>query len=197
VPVSTGQFSVGTNTVIVIATDLAGNSAACSFDVAVVAPPVIMVNPASRTNDLGTKASFKVLAASAAPISFQWRRNEIMLTDGGNISGSTNAELVIEAVSDSDAADYSVEVSNFAGAISSAKAHLSVLTAPGNLRFVELLPDQARLEVTGPAGYRFGILTSTNLVDWLGLYTNTAPYPFSHTNPTDFGPRFYRAWRAP
>ena len=115
VPVSTGRFSIGTNTVIVIATDLAKNSSACSFDVAVVGPPVITLNPASRTNDLGTKASFKISAASPAPVSFHWKRNELALADGGAISGSTNAELTIAAVSDTDAADYSVEVSNLAG----------------------------------------------------------------------------------
>jgi hypothetical protein len=36
VPVSTARFPIGTNTVIVVATDLAYNSTACSFDIAVL-----------------------------------------------------------------------------------------------------------------------------------------------------------------
>lgn len=197
IPVSTGQFPIGTNTIIVIATDLANNSSACTFDVAVVAPPVITLNPLSRTNDAGTKASFKVAASSAAPISFQWKRNDIALANGGAVSGSASAELTIEAVSESDAADYSLDASNFAGTTTSAKAHLTVLTPRGGLRIVQLLPDHVRLELSGPSGYRLGILTSTNLADWIGLCTNLAPFTFTHTNATGFGCRFYRAFPAP
>jgi len=38
VPVSTGRFPIGTNTIIVVATDLAYNSTACSFNIAVIGP---------------------------------------------------------------------------------------------------------------------------------------------------------------
>lgn len=197
IPVSTNRFPIGTNTVIVIATDLANNSSACSFDVAVVGPPVLTLNPASRTNDLGTKAIFKVNAASPAPISYQWTRNDVPLANGGGISGSTNAELVIAAVSETDAADYNVEVSNFAGTTRSPKAHLTVLAPPGNLRIVELADDHVGLALTGPGGARFSLLTSTNLVHWSALCTNTAPYAFSHSVLTGAGCRFYRASREP
>lgn len=196
-PVSSGQFPVGTNTVIVIATDLANNSAACSFDVAVVAPPRILFQPESRTNAAGTRASFRVLATTVAPVSFRWKRNDSVLADGGLVSGATSAELVLDCVSALDSADYSVEVSNFAGICNSAKAHLSVVSPNGNLRLVEVLADQARLAVTGPAGYEFSLWTSTNLLDWQSLYTNTAPFPFRHTNATRLGSRFYRALRSP
>ncbi len=197
VPVSTGRFPIGTNTVIVIATDLANNSSACSFDVAVVGPPVISLNPLSRTNDMGTRASFKVVATSPAPLSFQWRKNGLALANAGLISGATNAELTVTAVSDSDVGDYSVDVSNFAGTTSSTKAHLTVISPRGNLRVVGLLPTEVQLAVSGPQGYRFGLGTSTNLVDWFGLYTNTVPFTFTHKIETGFGSRFYRALSAP
>lgn len=41
VPVCTGKFPIGTNTIVVIATDLAQNSSVCTFDVAVVASLVV------------------------------------------------------------------------------------------------------------------------------------------------------------
>jgi hypothetical protein len=44
VPVSTGRFPIGTNTIIVVATDLAYNSTACSFDIAVIGLPVAHAN---------------------------------------------------------------------------------------------------------------------------------------------------------
>ena len=193
VPVSSGRFAIGTNTVIVVATDLAGNSSACSFDVAVVGPPVITLNPMSRTNNPGTTASFKVSAASPAPVTFQWKKNGLALADGGRISGSTNAQLTLAAVTEYDAADYSVDVNNFAGTTSSATAHLTVPTRPGNLRITELTADHVRLAVDGAAGNNFCLLTSTNLNQWSGLQTNRVPFTFTHSNLTGFGCRFYRA----
>jgi len=196
-PVSTGQFPIGTNTVIVIATDLAYNSTVCSFDVAVIGPPIITQQPASRTNNAGTSASFKVAATSAAPLSFRWKQNGVQLADGGKLSGTAGAELIMSTVSETDAADYQVDVSNFAGVTSSAKAHLSVVAPQGNLRILGVSRSEVTLAVTGPAGYRFGILTSTNLMHWVGLYTNRAPFTFPHPNSTLIGCRFYRALHLP
>ena len=197
VPVSSGQFPVGTNTVIVIATDLARNTAVCSFNVSVVAPPGISVHPTSRTNALGTTASFKVAAASAAPMSFQWKKNEVALTDGGKVSGATNSELILADVAGSDEADYRVDVSNFAGTTPSARARLNVVSRPGNLRVADCSGNQVTLTVSGPAGYKFSLVTSTNLVHWLPLHTNTAPFMFTHTNTTRDRVRFYRAFHEP
>jgi hypothetical protein len=197
VPVSTGQFPVGTNTVIVIATDLAHNSAVCSFDVAVVAPPVITLNPVSRTNDAGTTATFKVVATSAVPMSFRWKRNDLLLTDEGRISGTTTAELTLAAVSESDGADYSVDVMSFGGTTSSARAHLSVISPRGNLRVLEHSSDNVMLEVTGPVGDNFSVLTSTNLFQWMSLCTNRAPFVLTHTNSTRDRCRFFRALHVP
>ena len=197
VPVSTGEFPVGTNTVIVIATDLAHNSTVCSFDVAVVAPPLITHNPVSRTNGAGTTATFKVVVTSAAPVTFEWKKNGIPLVDANKVSGATSAELILAAVTESDAADYSIEVSNFAGTTASDKAHLSVVTPPGNLRVVGCSSGRVTLEVTGPADYKFSLLTSTNLVDWMSLCIDTAPFAFTHTNTMGDRFRFYRALHVP
>jgi hypothetical protein len=196
-PVSTGQFPIGTNTVIVIATDLANNSSACTFSVAVVGLPVITRQPLSRTNNAGTAASFTVIATSPEPMSFRWKKNGIALRDGKPISGATSAELLLATVSDRDAGDYSVDVSNSAGVTSSTKAHLSVVTPNGNLRVVGLSAGEVTLEVSGPAGNRFALLTSTNLVTWAGIYTNTTPFRFAHATVAGIDCRFYRALRVP
>src|SRR6185437_4514971 len=103
---------------------------------------------------------------SAAPISFQWKRNGQAIADDGLVSGATSEQLVLGCVLDSDAADYNVEVSNFAGTRSSAKARLSMASPSGNLRVLEVCPDYVRLAVTGPPGYRFAIWTSTDLFGW-------------------------------
>ncbi len=197
VPVSTGRFPIGTNTVIVIATDAANNSAACSFDVAVIRPPTITEQPLARTNNAGTTATFKVAATGTAPLSFRWKKNEVPVVDGGRISGGSGAELTLAAVTESDAADYSVDVSNLAGVASSAKARLSLVTPRGLLRVMDFSGGVVTLELSGPVACTFAILTSTNLSDWAELYTNTAPFTFTHTNATAPGCRFYRAFHLP
>jgi hypothetical protein len=88
-------------------------------------------------------------------------------------------------------------VSNSAGVTSSTKAHLSVVTPNGNLRVVGLSAGEVTLEVSGPAGNRFALLTSTNLVTWAGIYTNTTPFRFAHATVAGIDCRFYRALRVP
>lgn len=66
---------------------------------------------------------------SSVPVQFQWRKNGVNLSDGGNISGSTTASLTISPVSSADAADYSVVLANTFGSVTSAADTLTV-TAP-------------------------------------------------------------------
>jgi hypothetical protein len=196
-PVSTARLPIGTNTIIVVATDLANNSTACSFDIAVVRGPVIVGQPVSRTNEVGTTASFKVIATSSAPLSFRWKKNEVPLADGGRITGATATELSIANVAELDAGDYSVEVSNFVGTTVSVKAQLSVVAGRANLRIIGVSGGTLTLAVTGSTGCRCALLTSTNLVQWTGLYTNMAPFTFAHVNGISGRCRFYRALRLP
>ena len=114
-PGSGTHFNIGTNVVSVVATDIHGNSAECSFTVQVVGLPQITQQPASRTNNAGTTATFTVVATSPTPIAYFWKKNGILLSDIGNISGSATGTLTITNVSDSDVANYSVCVSNLGG----------------------------------------------------------------------------------
>ncbi len=129
-PSSGSQFPVGTNNVTVVAIDLHGNSSTNSFNVAVIALPQITSQPASRTNNAGTTASFTVVASSPAPLGYQWFKGNSQLSDGGNISGATNATLTIADVSDSDVASYTVQISNLAGNVPSSPATLTVIDPP-------------------------------------------------------------------
>ena len=66
---------------------------------------------------------------SSVPVEFQWQKSGVNLTDGGNISGSTQSSLTISPVSSPDAAKYSVVLSNTYGSVTSAVDTLTV-TAP-------------------------------------------------------------------
>jgi hypothetical protein len=90
-----------------------------------VAGPGIVTQPQSRTNVVGTDATFSVEATNAAPLAYQWQKNL------ANLANRTNATLVLTNVQSSDQANYRVVVTNFDGAITSAVATLTVWVPPG------------------------------------------------------------------
>jgi hypothetical protein len=73
-----------------------------------------------------SEATFSVAAIGPQIPTFQWQKNGTNLLNGGNISGATTSTFTITSVSDSDAASYSVIVSNSYGSVTSANAVLAV-----------------------------------------------------------------------
>ena len=88
-----------------------------------IEPILLTTQPASLTVTEGSPASFTVAADGSAPITYQWRKNGIV------IAGATSATLTISPAGVSDAAGYDVLVKNAAGTITSEVATLSV-TSP-------------------------------------------------------------------
>ena len=86
-------------------------------------PPVIVSQPASTTNVVGSNAQFSVGAANAS-LTYQWRRGGTNLVNGLKFSGATNATLVVTNVSATDVTNYTVVVTNFSGVVTSAPAAL-------------------------------------------------------------------------
>lgn len=70
--------------------------------------------PTGQIVDIGQSATFSVVATTlgAEPITYQWRRNGIDLTDGGDISGATTNTLTIANAEPDDEADYDVIITN-------------------------------------------------------------------------------------
>jgi hypothetical protein len=95
-------------------------------------PPQITAQPISQTLYSGRTATFSVTAIGSATISYQWRKNTVPLSNGGNISGALTATLTVGNVSAGDQASYDVVVNNSAGTATSTAATLSVITpVPG------------------------------------------------------------------
>ena len=82
-------------------------------------PPQITVQPQSQTASSGSTVSFSVQAQGSAPLSYCWYKNGLYLTDDTRITGSASSTLRIANVQSSDAASYTVRVSNQAGSVSS------------------------------------------------------------------------------
>jgi uncharacterized repeat protein (TIGR03803 family) len=91
----------------------------------------ITAQPQSKTAFPGDTVLFSVATSGGLPMSYQWRKAGMALSDGGNASGSSTRVLVLTNVTGTDIAAYSVVVSNSYGALTSAEASLQVnVSAP-------------------------------------------------------------------
>src|SRR5438552_4693903 len=87
-------------------------------------PPVITVQPASQSVPLLGSVTFTVTASSGTTMSYQWKKN------GNSIFSATLSSYTISSVQSTDAANYTVKVSNSAGSVTSSNATLTVLYPP-------------------------------------------------------------------
>jgi uncharacterized delta-60 repeat protein len=94
-----------------------------------VGPPVISLQPASRTNEAGTTATFSSAASGALPLIYQWLKDGVPLVNGGNLSGAGTAVLTLNNVWSADSGGYRVVVTNSLGSVTSAVARLTVSLA--------------------------------------------------------------------
>ena len=85
--------------------------------------PVITLQPASRTNVVGSTASFGVAASGDLPLTYQWFFN------GNTIAGATAYSYSLATVQAADAGNYSVVISNSLGSATSSVATMTVTNA--------------------------------------------------------------------
>ncbi len=87
--------------------------------------PTITTQPAAQTVTAGQSAVFTVVASGDPTLTYQWRR------DGSNIDGATGATYTTPTTTLADSgANFSVEVRNGVGMVTSANATLTVNPAP-------------------------------------------------------------------
>src|SRR5207249_2480452 len=87
-------------------------------------PPAITAQPQNQTVDPGGTATFQVSATGSPPLLYQWRLNE------APIDGAINATLTVTNIQLVNAGDYTIEVRNLAGTVTSSNATLSLIGAP-------------------------------------------------------------------
>jgi hypothetical protein len=113
---------------------LLGLAAACgasstggpSTEPIVATAPVIATQPASVSVTAGERATFRVVAAGTAPLSYAWQR------DGTDILSATSDRYTTPATSTADSgARFSVTVCNAKGCATSGAAVLTVLPSTG------------------------------------------------------------------
>jgi alpha-tubulin suppressor-like RCC1 family protein len=160
--------------------------------------PSIVSQPVSQTVLGGTNVTLSVIASGTPPLNYQWRKNEVTLTN------QYAASLVLTNVTRTNSGSYSVVITNFAGSITSSNAIL-VVHVPQQLRQPPFPANGTFLLVSGDADGGllsssdvggFHLQASTNLTDWLPIpatitLTNGL-LQIQDTNTATFRYRFYR-----
>lgn len=108
----------------VIVSNSLGTATSTAATLTVAVPPVVVTSPVGATLIAGSNITFTVTASGTAPLTYQWLKN------GGTISGANSPALTIANLSATDAANYSVTVTNAVGSATSASATLTVLVPP-------------------------------------------------------------------
>jgi hypothetical protein len=78
------------------------------------------------TRIVGTGAALSVAVSGRTPLTYQWRKGGVPLSDGGAVSGSKTGVLRIDPVSFDDAGSYDVLVTDACNSVASNPASLSV-----------------------------------------------------------------------
>src|SRR6267142_848649 len=103
-----------------VVTNTAGTVTSAAATLTVNAAPVaptITTAPVNQTVTAGQTASFAVVAAGTAPLSYQWQKN------GASIAGATSASYTTAATTTSDSGStFRAVVTNTAGTVTSAAA---------------------------------------------------------------------------
>ena len=195
-------INAGLNDYVTSSTDLDGNPrivggtvdlGAYEFDLLLLSE--ITSEPSSRTNALGTTATFSVTATGLPPLTYQWQKNGTNLVEGGHCSGVATANLTLAGVQHEDAGAYTVVVSNLYGTVTSMAAQLVVVAPDVSLQIQPLAMGQMQLLISGPAGLDGTLQGSPDLVHWedLGHYANpTGLLVLTNVPPMGYNAYFYR-----
>jgi len=227
-----GQFSGATTSTLTISnvqpanagsytvqvTGLLGSVLSVTATLTVFEQPSITAQPASRTNTVGSTATFSATATGTGPLSYQWQLNGLALSNGGRISGATTRALTITKVQPADAGGYTLLVTNVLRevgnsidyACTSAVATLtvlapkkpgSVLPSPLTITGIGVLRDKTvQLSVNALPNRSSRIEASIDLVNWTaltGTLTQSGTARFIDMDATNFPSRFYRAVSTP
>jgi Immunoglobulin domain/Immunoglobulin I-set domain len=92
----------------------------------VLSPPVILVPPTAVNAATGSVATFTVIAEGTSPLSYRWLRNNLTITNGTKFTGVSSNVLSVLKLTTNDSGNFTVVITNSAGAVTSSPVALSV-----------------------------------------------------------------------
>ena len=164
--------------------------------------PAILSSPESVTLCPGDSASFSVAATGPSGLNYQWRKN------GAPISGATNANFTIAAVSSANVGSYDAVVTSPCDVVVSGAAVLSLHPGlPPNITQTKFESDGAFvLDFGTSCGGTYFVHYSEDLVNWkvsplsvtgngLTVQWRDIGEPVTDSAPSALKARFYRVVR--
>jgi len=153
-------------------------------------PPLILTNPQSQTNLVGTVAIFTVVATGSSPFTYAWQY------DGTNFPAILSPSFMA-----TNAGNYLVTVSNVAGVAVSTIATLTFTNLvaagqPGTFQAIAVGGNRtAHLTLSGTTNATYTLEVSTNLITWAPLTTFTmtnGTVMYDDSTAANSPMRFYR-----
>jgi hypothetical protein len=155
-----------------LANVISGCNALHTLAVGLPLPALITSQPTNQTALAGSHVIFQVTAGGFAPLAYHWRFN------GTNLNGATQSAYNLNGVTTDKAGNYTVEVSNPGGSVTSSVAVLTVLLPPGYNQISSQLLSAGGMQLSfvGNAGGNYVLERSFSLspADWLPQATNAA-----------------------
>ncbi len=87
-------------------------------------PPLIESIPEAVSVEPGTEAQITAVVAGCQPLTYQWFKAGVKLTNTARITGVTTSNLVISGIGPADVAQYTLEASNAYGSVQSGPVRL-------------------------------------------------------------------------
>ncbi len=185
------SFAATSNTVYYIAVDsVNGTAGTVVLNANLTVPPAIVAQPVSQTVSPGATVNLAVSATGHLPPGCQWWHN------GGLLTGATNGTLSITNFQSGKCGMYQMVATNTLGAAVTSPVSI-FLNTPMRLDSFTFnrTNSSAQLRLIGTAGTSYVIQTSSDLIHWVPLTTNTATtgiWSLNDTNATN-SQRYYRA----
>ncbi len=126
-----------THKVYVLNNDAAGTVSIIN-GIPLASAPTLAAQPQSQTVKAGSTVAFSVVANARPSATYQWTYNGAPLSDGGGVSGSADAYLVLSGADAVRAGSYACTVTNASGSATSSAANLTVISTATPGRIVNL-----------------------------------------------------------
>jgi hypothetical protein len=159
--------------------------------------PVITTNPPAALSLLAGQSSvISVTVTGTPPYFYQWRDGGANLAAGGVYGGVLTNTLILTAVTTNNSGNYTVAITNIAGAVTSSVTALNIVLPP-QLTTAAGSPGIFQINAGSITGLTYVVQMATNLAApfWTPVLTNNTGVSgtINYQTNTDSGPnQFYR-----
>jgi uncharacterized repeat protein (TIGR03803 family) len=190
--------SVGTNNAgdySVVVSNQAGSVTSSNATLTVNYSLLFATQPFSQTVAAGTSVTFTATADGVPPFVFQWSFNQTPV--GPPTAGTNFSSFTLTNVGTNQAGNYTVQVFNGSGSLTSSNAVLTVIQPPA--LGLQILAGYPVLSLSGTLGNEYVVQYNTNLAgtNWTYLLSlsdlSASPYQFLDPSGVGQPARFYRA----